>query len=217
MRAIFESLFDLIYLVTVIIIGFKMFTKGKDIKVLRLFGLMALVLGFGDAAHLIPRMYGLLFIGLEANVVALGTGKFITSITMTIFYVMLYHVWFITYEKKKNTHLTLVIYGLAAIRVILCFFPQNEWTLLDASFSWGIYRNIPFLILGLIEILLFVSTAKPANGLSKMWIAIVLSFAFYIPVVLFADTYPMIGMLMIPKTLAYLWIVIMGYKTFGKD
>lgn len=36
-----------------------------------------------------------------------------------------------------------------------------------------------------------------------MWLTIVLSFGFYIPVVLWADTIPLIGMLMIPKTCAY--------------
>ena len=34
---------------------------------------------------------------------------------------------------------------------------------------------------------------------------------FYIPVVLWADTIPMIGMLMIPKTCAYVWTVLIGY------
>ena len=45
-----------------------------------------------------------------------------------------------------------------------------------------------------------------------MWLAIVLSFAFYIPVVLWADIVPLVGMLMIPKTCAYVWIVVMGYR-----
>ena len=44
-----------------------------------------------------------------------------------------------------------------------------------------------------------------------MWLAVTLSFGFYIPVVLFADTIPVIGMLMIPKTCAYVWAVLMGY------
>jgi len=43
---------------------------------------------------------------------------------------------------------------------------------------------------------------------------IVLSFGFYIPVVLFADKIPMIGMLMIPKTCAYVWTVVIGYRAF---
>lgn len=45
-----------------------------------------------------------------------------------------------------------------------------------------------------------------------MWLTIVLSFGFYIPVVLWADTIPMIGMLMIPKTCTYVWTVLIGYK-----
>ena len=45
-----------------------------------------------------------------------------------------------------------------------------------------------------------------------MWLTIVLSFAFYIPVVLFADTIPVIGVLMIPKTCAYVWSVLIGYN-----
>ena len=33
----------------------------------------------------------------------------------------------------------------------------------------------------------------------------------YMAVVLWADTVPMIGMLMIPKTCAYVWTVLIGY------
>ena len=50
-----------------------------------------------------------------------------------------------------------------------------------------------------------------------MWLAIVLSFGFYIPVVLFADAVPMIGMLMIPKTCAYVWAVLTGYYDMKKN
>ncbi len=49
-----------------------------------------------------------------------------------------------------------------------------------------------------------------------MPIAIILSFGFYIPVVLWSNTLPIIGILMIPKTLAYVWIVFMGYKEMKK-
>ena len=42
-------------------------------------------------------------------------------------------------------------------------------------------------------------------------------FAFYIPVVLWADVVPMIGMLMIPKTCAYVWTVLIGYSAMKKE
>jgi hypothetical protein len=41
-------------------------------------------------------------------------------------------------------------------------------------------------------------------------LAIVLSFGLYLPVVLFADQYPWIGALMMPKTCAYFWVLLMG-------
>ena len=71
--------------------------------------------------------------------------------------------------------------------------------------------------MGLIIIVLFYKSAKENNDRSFrwMWLTIVLSFAFYIPVVLLADVIPMIGMLMIPKTCAYMWIIAMGLQLLG--
>ena len=85
--------------------------------------------------------------------------------------------------------------------------------------AMGIYRNIPFALMGLIIIVLFYKSAKDNDNDSSfrwMWLTIVLSFAFYIPVVLLADVIPMIGMLMIPKTCAYVWTVLIGYKAMKK-
>ena len=180
---------------------------------------MAVVLGAGDAFHLVPRAYALNTLGLDQFPVALGIGKLVTSITMTIFYVLLYHVWRARYKVTGKTALTVAVYTLAAVRVALCLFPQNAWTSLDAPLSWGIWRNIPFALLGLLVIVLFYRSAKATGdkAFRFMWLTIVLSFAFYIPVVLFADTIPLLGMLMIPKTCAYVWTVLIGYLAMRKD
>lgn len=46
-----------------------------------------------------------------------------------------------------------------------------------------------------------------------IWIsAIIISFGCYIPVTLFSKTKPKVGLLMIPKTCAYMWIIAMGLK-----
>ncbi|MBI9012642.1 MAG: hypothetical protein JEZ08_10475 [Clostridiales bacterium] len=216
MQAIMETAFDVIYLSTVIIIGIMMIKKTGDNKKYKLFGLMALILGVGDAFHLIPRSYALFTTGLEANAAALGMGKLITSITMTIFYVLLYLFWRKRYQITERKWLSNLIYGLAIIRIILCFFPQNDWFNYNASISWGIYRNIPFALMGLIILGLFYNEAKKRDDqfFQFMWLAVTLSFAFYVPVVLWAKTATWIGMLMIPKTLAYVWIVFMGFNSF---
>ena len=99
MRTIFETAFDVVYLVSVIIIGILMVKKSKGDKQYLLFGLMAIVLGSGDAFHLVTRAIALCTTGLSSYRTALGIGKMITSITMTFFYVLLYYVWCLRYKK----------------------------------------------------------------------------------------------------------------------
>ena len=218
MQAIVETGFDIIYLTTVITIGIIMIVKAKTNKQYLLFGIMAVTLGLGDAFHLVPRALALCTTGLDSYVVSLGIGKLITSITMTVFYILLYYVWKIRYKAENTKYYTLAVYLLSIARIVLCLFPQNGWTSLESPLSWAIYRNIPFTILGLLIIFLFYSSAKKNNDkdFKFMWLTIVLSFGFYIPVVLWADTVPFIGMLMIPKTLAYVWTVVIGFMAMRK-
>ncbi len=219
MQAIVETLFDAVYLVTVITIGILMIRGSKGNAQFRLFGLMAVVLGAGDAFHLIPRALALCTTGLESYTVPLGLGKWITSVTMTVFYVLLYYVWRQRYRIKGRNGLTAAVYALAVARAALCMMPQNLWLSADAPLVWGIYRNIPFALLGLLIIVLFYKSAKEHGdrAFRWMWLTIVLSFGFYIPVVLWADAVPLIGMLMIPKTCAYVWTVLIGYSAMKKE
>lgn len=218
MQAIAETLFDVVYLASVVTIGILMIKKCRGNMQYKLFGIMAVTLGVGDSFHLVPRAIALCTTGLDNYTVPLGVGKLITSITMTVFYILLYYVWRLRYHIEGKQKLTWAVYLLAAVRVILCLFPQNRWTSAEAPLSWGIYRNIPFALLGLIVIIVFYKSAKENedHAFRFMWLTIVLSFGFYIPVVLWADTIPVIGMLMIPKTCAYVWTVLIGYQDMRK-
>lgn len=214
MQAIMETIFDVVYLTTVVILGILMIKNSKGNKQYVLFGIMAVVLGLGDSFHLIPRAFALSTTGLENFTVSLGIGKLVTSLTMTIFYILLYYVWRKRYDVVGKKGITTVVYLLSAVRIALCLFPQNAWTSANSPLSWGIFRNIPFAILGLLIIVLFYTSANKINDHSFrfMWLTIVLSFAFYIPVVLWADTIPLVGVLMIPKTCAYVWTILIGFR-----
>jgi len=214
MQAIMESVFSILYLITVIMIGCYIIRHQKQNRQYMLFGIMTLILGFGDAFHLIPRIIALWTTGLESYTVALGFGKLVTSITMTLFYVILYHVWRIRYNIEGKNKLTVSVYALAVIRIALCLFPQNKWLSADAPVAWGIYRNIPFVILGIIIIIIYFQMTGKKNDKTFrfLWLAVLISFSFYIPVVLWADLYPLIGMLMLPKTCAYVWLIWMGFS-----
>ena len=106
-------------------------------------------------------------------------------------------------------------YVPGAFAFSLCCFPQNGWTSAEPSLLWGILRNIPFALLGILTVVLWLRSAKNDKPLKLMWLAVTLSFLFYIPVVLFAQTMPMIGMLMLPKTCMYVWMIVM-FKKAGK-
>lgn len=218
MQAIFETAFDIVYLVLVITLGIRMIRGNAGRRQYLLFGIMAVTLGCGDAFHLIPRAVALCTTGLENYTAALGIGKLITSITMTIFYVLLYGVWRSRYEVTGRTGLTAAVWVLTLVRIALCLMPQNAWTSAAAPLAWGIYRNIPFAILGGVIVVLFYHSARERQdrAFRHLWLTVVLSFACYIPVVLFADAVPMVGMLMVPKTCAYIWTVLIGYQAMKK-
>ena len=219
MQAIVETLFDIIYLTTVLTLGVRMVRRSAGRRQYRLFGWMAVVLGAGDAFHLVPRAVALCTTGLENYTAALGLGKWITSVTMTVFYLLLYAVWRERYRIRGRQGLTALVGLLAGVRILLCMLPQNRWLSADAPLVWGIWRNIPFALLGLVMTLLFYRSAKETGdrAFSRMWLTIALSFGFYIPVVLWADAVPMVGMLMIPKTCAYVWTVLIGYNAMKQE
>ena len=85
-----ESIFDILYLLLAITVGLLILIRSKNNKQ-RLMGIACLVLGGGDAFHLVPRMLGYFAEG-DFNT-AVGVGKLVTSITMTVFYVLMYHIW----------------------------------------------------------------------------------------------------------------------------
>ena len=61
---------------------------------------------------------------------------------------------------------------------------------------------------------LIIRDSKIFEDRTFMWIGImiVISLVCYVPVVALVQTFPMIAILMIPKTLAYLGIAIIAFK-----
>lgn len=224
-QAFFETAFDVCYLSFAILTGLTLLRSAGGDRRVRLAGWMALLLGSGDAFHLIPRCYALWTTGLEANAALLGAGKLITSVTMTVFYLLLYYIWRLHNRVERKQWLTGIMWLLTALRIGLCLLPQNRWLDADPPLLYGIVRNIPFALMGLIVIACFAKRKAAARDLifPQIPLAVALSFGFYIPVVLLSGTYPLVGLLMIPKTLAYVWVIVMcrrlcpGARLFSKQ
>lgn len=199
-----ESTFDILYLAFAILSGCLILRKAGN-KTQTCMGLAVLILGCGDAFHLIPRVMHY-FMAADLNA-ALGIGKLITSITMTVFYVLLFYVWRGCYQEQGSRSLIMAVWALAILRIALCLFPQNGWAENSGGVTWGILRNVPFVVLGAVICRLYFQKRREQRRFRLIWIYILLSFLFYIPVAVGAGVVPMLGMLMLPKTICYILLI----------
>ena len=216
--AFFETLFDIVYLATILFLGFRMLLRKSPNKEYRLFSYMCLILGFGDCFHLLPRAYGLNMGKTEAVVAAIGIGNAVSSIGMAIFYVIMFELISLHYKQNLN-ELRWATYILFALRVIFVLLPQNDWihNTHNPLMSW--LRNIPFILIGVIvDVLLFRYSRKEADDPFRgMWFWVLVSFGCYMPVALIHLGGMKDGLLMIVKTIAYVMIVVLGYRRIPYD
>jgi hypothetical protein len=208
-----ETFFDTLYLLIVVTSGVLLclgsLPKGGEGS---RFGIMALILGAGDAFHLVPRILFHHSGGRRDYRAALGYGKLVASITMTLFYLLLWSIGRSRYPALAWGRYDIPVLVLAIGRIVFCLLPQNRWAAEAPPRRWSLYRNMPFFGLGFIVAAAYGFAAyHTGDVLSFVWLAVAVSFACYIPVVLFGDKHPKLGMLMLPKSCAYAAIVLMGF------
>lgn len=209
-----ESAFDVLYLLFAIISGCRILKHAKNRTETNM-GAAALILGCGDAFHLVPRVLN--YFSSADLTAALGIGKLVTSVTMTVFYVIVYRIWLGVYNEKEDPGTSRTVLVLAAVRILLCLFPQNGWLQNSSDMTWGILRNVPFVLLGALIITLFYRKRTQNKRFGSFWLLILLSFLFYIPVAVGAGAVPMLGMLMLPKTVCYILMIVVFLNSVFKD
>ena len=93
-------------------------------------------------------------------------------------------------------------------------FPQNAWSQIVPPYGWSLLRNCFLVIHGVGVMGLILRDAARAKDRVFTWIGMMfaLSFIFYAPVILWAHKIPLLGMLMIPKTYAYLGVALIGFR-----
>jgi hypothetical protein len=142
-----------------------------------------------------------------------GIGALATAITVTFFYMLMVDIWRLRYSKPLGIAGWFLL-AMGVFRLIIMLFPQNEWSQVVPPQPWGLIRNLPLMIMGLGVMALILRDAYRTNDRPFKWIGwcILASYAFYTPVILFVQQAPMLGMLMIPKTLAYIAIAMIAYR-----
>ena len=219
-----EAGFCICYLVFVLIVA--IFMHNKEVSLFAESGpspdyyrygfgfLMAALLGGGDAFHLIPRIIVNIRGDMWKKQTFLGAGNLISSITMTLFYNILIAMGdSMEYSPTEyNYEIEKAILVLTTARIILLLFPQNKWYSEEPVRKWAIIRNVPYAIIGLLTLVGLFNVISHANNYPaafyvNIMIAVILSFAFYLPVAILGKEKPKLGMLMIPKTMCYIWMM----------
>ena len=111
-------------------------------------------------------------------------------------------------DDKSTKTVGITLYILAALRVLICLLPGNNWFTGEGTVLWGVLRNLPFIVIGGMIVYLYFRVRKEDKYLSRLWLYTLLSFLFYIPVAVFAPLLPILGMLMLPKTICYILMLI---------
>ena len=214
MPDVMEAIFDAAYLIFDLIAGILFFVFSKGNMLFTLYGILTLTLCGGDAFHLVPRIIRAVHGSNDKIKRQMGRGLQISSITMTIFYIILMYVWKYTFpELNVPAGVKAMIWVSAIIRIIICILPQNNWCNDDGNMTLSILRNGVFAVTGIGVIILYaISGNMGGYHMTRMVAAIIISFGCYLPVTLFSKTKPKVGLLMIPKTCAYMWIIAMGLQ-----
>ena len=191
-----ESVFCIGYLVFALIAGIVMLSRYDGNQYILYAGIMVLVLCFGDSFHLVPRIIRNVRGPSSRSSFYLGLGNLVSYMNGM-------------HDVGTADYAVMVLLDiLAVVRIGLCLVPSNRWFDGVGDLKWAIIRNVPFVIMGILMVgwLLYRSIVY-GWGMYLLSVLIILSFGFYIPVVLFARKKPMVGMLMIPKTICYIVII----------
>lgn len=214
MPDIMEAIFDICYLLFDLVAAILFFAFSKGSTLFILYGILTLTLCGGDAFHLVPRVIRAFKGSNDKIKKQLGRGLQISSITMTVFYIILMYIWQNTfYEMSIPVALEIIIWVSAIIRIVICFLPQNNWLSDEGNMTLSIIRNAVFAVTGIGVIILYAISGNAYDyHMTRMVAAIIISFGCYLPVTLLSKKYPKVGLLMIPKTCAYIGVIVMGLQ-----
>ncbi len=219
-----EILFNVSYLIIVWVFVIAMVQRHKslspDVRSFAplftwAFGLLAL----GDTGHVGFRVWAYMAGDLGTRLDIFGTqvspvglGALSTAITVTFFYVLLVFIWQRRFNKPLGWFEYLLL-AAAVVRLVVMAFPQNEWNSIVPPRTWALIRNAPLMIQGLGVAYLILRDATAAEDRTFKWVGymILVSYGFYTPVILFVRQVPILGMLMIPKTMAYVVIAWLAF------
>ena len=90
---VMEAIFDAGYLIFALVAAILFFIFSQGNMLFILYGILTLTLCGGDAFHLVPRIIRAVRGSNDKIKRQLGIGLQVSSITMTMFYILLMYIW----------------------------------------------------------------------------------------------------------------------------
>ena len=202
-----ELVFDGAYLLSLWILAFSLRRQLARLAIPLRWSAAPLVLAFtllaiGDSVHV-----GLRFVALATGRLPegwIGYGGLATAITVTLFDLLLVQ----GHQRLNQTgwgSLPRLLLTLALVRLILLLPPQNDWAAAVPPQPWSLLRNLPLVALTIGVGWLYLRTPGPSHQWQRAIGALLLASALcHLPVTLWIQQQPLLALLMIPKSLAYL-------------
>ena len=159
-----EAIFDAVYLIFDLVAAILFFIYAKGNTLFVLYGILTLTLCGGDAFHLVPRIIRAVRGTSDKLKRQLSIGLQVSSITMTVFYIILMYIWKLTFpEFTIPVAIEAIVWISAVVRIVICLFPQNNWCTDEGNMKLSIIRNTVFAVTGIGVIILYVISGN-ANG-----------------------------------------------------
>ena len=215
---IMEIGFNVVYLTYIFFIVIIMIKRKSSLSPEKQPVVLRVLLGFsalliGDIGHVGARLY--LFLSVDQNTTISGIGSLLESVGLIFLFMFWTDAWRLEFSHSKTViYYCLILTGILGL--IIFIFPQNDWTGDSTPQYWGIIRNVPWTIQGIGVALLISGDARKNHDklMGRIGLCIFISYLFYLPVVLIGDKFPMLGMLMIPGTIIYMFWEFLSIKRF---
>ena len=210
-------IYFILYLPLIVMLIFS-FNAGRSTSVFKGFSFKWYAELFTNSADIGVPVRNTLFLAVLSAAVATVIG---TAAAVYIYYVR-NKAWKSALNTVTNipmmnpdivTGVSLMLLFVFVGRLVGALNSLNFFTLLIAHITF----NIPFVMLGTLIIVLYYRNRMRTERFRLVWLWILLSFLFYIPVAVFAGVVPMLGMLMLPKTVCYMIIIFTFYGAVTKD
>ena len=144
---VMEAIFDAAYLIFDLIAGLLFFFFSQGDPLFILYGILTLTLCGGDAFHLVPRILRAVRGSNDKIKRQLGIGLQVSSITMTVFYIILMYIWKLTFpELAVPVSIEAVVWISAIVRIVICEYSNaivHAFQRFRAPFSGKIVHIFP--------------------------------------------------------------------------